>query len=266
MMPKIIVFDIETYRPDWRIRRTRREDFAPSKNSIITVGTFDGKKISISPIVESLNEESDSVEHFLKKLKNFEGSTLVGYNILHFDIPYLVHKSESIGNKCNLVRFKPIDLFWILPYWLHNTSTGREFLDAKPHVGSLWKLEHVVKYILQEDPNPFSNKDVLTLWEMKRFTDIRKHLELDLFHTFSFFESPVIQEALESLRKKGHNKSYCKDTCPYRQLLQHTRHTASCFCALLQESISGEKQLSAIDTIDQPLPKWGISWIPHCWE
>lgn len=42
-MPEPISFDIETYRPNWRAKRTRRDSFDPARNSIITTGLFDGK-------------------------------------------------------------------------------------------------------------------------------------------------------------------------------------------------------------------------------
>ncbi|MHA1330932.1 MAG: 3'-5' exonuclease [Candidatus Hodarchaeales archaeon] len=265
-MPEVVVFDIETYRPDWKIRRTRREDFNPTRNAIITVGIFDGEKILISPIIESLKEERNSVEFFLKKLQTFENPKLIGYNILNFDIPYLVHKSKSVGKDFNAARFKPLDLYWIFPYWLHNTSSGREFFSKGPRLGNLWKFEYVVKHILEENPNPFSNKEIPQLWEMKRFDDIRKHLELDLTYTFSLLKSSAIQEALNDLERKDFDKSRCKDHCPYQQLLLQTPVTASRYCTLLQEIISDEINISAIDVIIQPLPEWGVSWVPHCLE
>ena len=265
-MSEIVVFDIETHRPDWRIRRTRREDLDPARNTIITIGFFDGEEISISPIIKRLEEEKKSVNFFLQKLEDLEGSTLVGYNILGFDIPYLIYKSESMGKDFDLVRFKPLDLYWILPYWLHNTLTGKEFFSEGPRLGNLWKFENVVKHILGENPNPFSNFDILRLWEEERFDDIKKHLELDLVHTFSFFESSVIQEALDDVQKQNLDQSNCGEHCPYRQLIQLTPDRASCYCTLLQKRAPDERILSAIDVISQPLPGWNVSWVPHCLE
>jgi len=265
-MPDIVVFDIETYRPNWRIRKTRREDFDPAKNAITTIGVFDGEELSISPVIENLKDERKSIEFFLSKLGEFEGSTLVGYNILHFDIPYLVYKSKTIGRNCDLTQFQPLDLFWILPYWLHNTLDGREFFNEGPRLGNLWKFEDVVKYILREKANPFSNFDVLGLWEEKRFDDIEKHLELDLIHTFSLFKSQVVQDALNNLQKYHLDTGNCGDRCLYRQPLQRTPDMISYYCTLLRETTSDERTLPAIDVVAHPLPGWDVSWTPHCLE
>lgn len=263
-MSDIVVFDIETYRPDWQIRRMRREDLDPERNIIITTGIFDGEKISISPIVENPKAEGNSVSFFLRKIETFENPIFVGYNILRFDIPYLIHKSKSIGKVFNRIRFRPLDLYWIMPYWLHNTSTGKEFFDKSSYLGNLWKFEYVVEHILEKEPNPFSNKDIPKLWEMKRFDDIRKHLELDLIHTFQFYDSWIIKEVLKNLQKQNLNKSHCLERCPYRQLLQKTSDTASYYCVLLRETTTDERTISAIDVIDYPLPEWDISWLPQC--
>jgi len=265
-MPEILTFDIETYRPDWKIWRTRREDLDPAINAIITTGMFDGKETSISPIIEDMKAERNSIQFFQSKLEEFEGSTLVGYNILHFDVPYLVYKSKSMEKGVDIASFKLLDLYWILPYWLHNIPAGQAFFNRFSHLGNLWKFSNVVKHILKEEPNPFSNTDVFQLWEMGHFDDIKKHLELDLVHTLSLSSSLAIQETLNNLQKQDFNKSHCENRCPYQQLLQQTPDTASCYCTLLQEPTSDKRTLSAIDVIDHPLPERDVSWIPHCLE
>ena len=265
-MSKAIVFDIETYRPDWRVRRTRREALDPAKNTIITLGFFDGKQFSIFPTIENLKDERLVVQFFLSKLEEFEGSAFVGYNILHFDIPFLVYKSELIGRNFEVTSLKPFDLYWILPYCLHNTPTGKDFLGRFSHFGNLWKFSYVVEHILGEQPNPFSNTDIFQLWEMKRFKDIEKHLKLDLVHTFSFLESPLIGEALDHIKKQNFDKSHCEDSCPFQQPLQKTSHKALSYCTLSRDHVLNERGLSAIDVIDCPLPGWDVSWVPCCLE
>jgi len=153
-MPEILTFDIETYRPDWKIWRTRREDLDPAINAIITTGMFDGKETSISPIIEDMKAERNSIQFFQSKLEEFEGSTLVGYNILHFDVPYLVYKSKSMEKGVDIASFKLLDLYWILPYWLHNIPAGQAFFNRFSHLGNLWKFSNVVKHILKEEPKP----------------------------------------------------------------------------------------------------------------
>jgi len=263
-MFEFIVFDIETYRPDWRIRRTRREDLDPTKNTMITVGFLGMNGIAIYPTIEDLKEETQVIHFSLEELSESKDSTLLGYNIFHFDIPYIVYKAKSIGKDVDMTQFRPFDLYWILPYWLHNTPNGRTFLNEASHLGNLWSFENVVKHILQKEANPFSNKEIFQLWEMKRFKDIEKHLQHDLIHTNMFFKSSVIQEALNYVQKQSFNKTRCKDNCPFRQQLQKTPYKAVCYCALLRETLSDEQELSAIDVIDQPLPERNISWIPSC--
>jgi hypothetical protein len=265
-MPDIVVFDIETYRPDWRIRRTRREDLDPARNSIITVGVFDGEELSISPIIQNLEDEGRSVEFFLSKLGEYEGATLVGYNILHFDVPYVIYKSKPIAGDVDLAPFRQLDLFWILPHWFHNVPTGQAFFEQYSNFGNLWKFSDVVNCVLKEKPNPFSNLDVLRLWEERRFDDIKTHLEVDLIHTFSLFESQAVQEALNNLHNQHLDTSHCRAHCPYQQPLQRTPERASHYCTLLRETGSEEKALPAIDVVDYPLPGWDVSWVPQCVE
>ena len=265
-MSQTVVFDIETYRPDWRVRRSRREDLDPAKNTVTTVGFFDGEAHIIYPTIRHLKEEERLIQFFLEKIREFEGSTLVGYNILHFDIPYLVYKSKSMGKDFDITQFKPLDLYWILPYWLHNIPTGKTFINKLSHLGNLWRFDNVVRHILKGEPNPISNRAVLQFWEEKKFEDIEKHLKLDLTHTFSFLKSPSIEETLKQVQKQNFDKSHCKDSCPFRQPLQKTPYTAIAYCTLLQEPVSGGTDLSAIDVIDYPLPGWDISWVPCCLE
>ena len=263
-MANTVVFDIETYRRDWQVRKARSEDLDPEENTVITVGFFDGKDLSISPVIEGLEDEGKPVQFFLERLEMIEGSVLVGYNILHFDIPYLVHKSKATGKNVDIARFRPLDLFWILPYWLHNIPSGREFFKGVSYLGNIWSFENIVKHILREKSNPFTNKDIFELWEKRRFADIEKHLEVDLRYTFSFLNSAIMQETLNSIQGSRFERSYCKGVCPFHRLLQKTRESAYSYCTLFCEIMKGETQQTAIDVIVQDLPERSASWIPRC--
>lgn len=263
-MPDTVVFDIETYRPDWQIRRTRREDLDPERNTIITVGFFDGEEVSVSPTIEDLKDERKPVQFFLDRLEKLTDSVLVGYNILHFDIPFLVHKSKLIKEAVSIAQFKPLDLYWIFPYWLHNIADGMQLLRNTSHLGNLWSFENIVKHILKEESNPFTNRDIFRLWEMRRFCDIEKHLKLDLIHTYSFFNSSVVRKAQDDILNRKLDRSRCKHLCPFRQPLQKTPESAYYYCTLQCEIMSDENEMSAIDVIGQPLPERDASWIPSC--
>jgi DNA polymerase elongation subunit (family B) len=257
------IFDIETYRVDWKIRRTRREDFDPANNTIITFGLFDGRNVAIYPIIENLNEEKTLIESFFEKLQNVEIPILVGYNILHFDIPHLVYKINSIGKKIDISRFKPLDLYWILPYWLQNSSGGRKLATNFPGLGKLWRLDDVVQKILGLEPNPFPNQEIFSLWEARRFSDIEKHLERDLHNTFALLNSPVFSETIGNERI-AFDKNICDESCPFRRPLQKTSEKAVQYCTLLRQEVSNEVALSAIDVVDYPLPVRNVSWSPPC--
>jgi DNA polymerase elongation subunit (family B) len=263
-MTNFIVFDIETYRSDWQVQQPRREAFDPTKNAIIAIGTNDGKNVTVFPVVEDLREEKTLVRHFFKKLQEFEDSILVGYNILHFDIPYVVQKLNLIGQQIDMSRFRPLDLYWILPYWLQNSPKGKELGNSLLHLGRLWKFEDVVRHILRREANPFSNKDVFRLWETKRFGDIEKHLERDLADTYSLLELPAIKETMEETRKLVSGKEHCEESCPFKRPLQKTPEKANYYCTLLQHNVSNETMLKAVDVIDFPLPRRGVSWTPLC--
>jgi len=223
-----------------------------------------GARRIVYPVIEDLKKEKEPVEFLITKLGEIECSTLVGYNILHFDIPYLVYKAGTIGKDANLSRFKILDLFWVLPYWLHNVPSGKAFLKTAPHLGNLWKLEKVVEYFLGENPNPFSNKDVPRLWERKQFREIEKHLEFDLIHTFSFLKSSLIQEALDHVQRQHFDMGSCREMCPFRQFLLKSPERAFPYCTLLQKQTSDERRTHAIDIIDYPLPARDITWVPPC--
>jgi len=228
------------------------------------MGFFDGEKVSIYPIIKILEEEKNVIDFFLKKLDEFDGSTLIGYNILRFDIPYLVHKAETINEDIDFIQFKPIDLFWILPYWFHNIPDGRVFFSKIPNSGNLWKFENVVEHILRKKPNPVSNKEVFELWEKKEYEKIEKHLELDLIHTHLLIESSAIQETLNYIQNQHINKSNCSEFCPFQRFIQKSSNRVSCYCTLQQKPVLDERSFTAIDTIDFPLPRRGTSWTPHC--
>jgi DNA polymerase elongation subunit (family B) len=263
-MSQSIVFDIETYNPNQRQNLTRREAFDPARNNIITIGFFDGKNVSIFPTIRILEEEKNVIEFFLKKIDEFRDSILVGYNILHFDVPYLVHKTKTVNKDIDFFQFKPLDLFWVLPYWFHNIPSGRAFFNKHPYFGDLWKFENVVEHILKEKPNPVSNKDVHDLWEKKEYGKIEKHLEMDLLHTYLLLKSSAIQETLNHVQNQYIDKNNCSELCPFQQFIQKSSDRVSCYCTLQQEPVLDERILTAIDTIDFPLPRRGTSWIPHC--
>ena len=263
-MPETLVFDIETYRPSSDILRTRREDFDPKRNTIVTVGIFDGKQTSIYPTIQDLSKEDELVLFFLGKLQQAQNPILIGFNILHFDVPYMVHKAELFGRKFDPTMLKPLDLYWILPYWLRNTPTGKEFSKKNPSAGNLWKFENVVSLILKERANPISNRDIQRLWEAKRFQDIDRHLELDLVNTFSFFKSQPIQESLNHIQKQTLDKKHCQQSCPFQRPLSRTYNTAIGYCTLLREPTTKEIEMSPVDAICCSLPQRDISWVPWC--
>lgn len=260
----MIVFDIETYRSDSKVPQSRRQAFDPAKNTVIAIGVFDGRNATVFPVIENLKQEENLVRSFFKKLHESTGSILAGYNILHFDIPYVVHKLNSAGQEVDLSKFRPLDLYWILPYWLQNSSDGIKIADRFPQLGKLWRFEDVVKHILRVEANPFSNRDISNLWEMKRFGDIQEHLERDLVDAYSLLELPTIKETMDDMTELALDERCCKDCCPFRRPLQKTTEKAIYYCTLLQHNLSDETTLPAVDVIDFPLPSRGISWNPLC--
>lgn len=263
-MSKAVVFDIETYRKDWNVPLARREAFDPARNTIITAGIFDGRNVVILPVIENLTGENGLVGSFFDILNKAGESILAGYNILHFDIPHIVHKLNLTGRVADLSQFKPLDLYWILPYWLNSSSAGIKLAQNFPQLGKLWRFEDVVKNILKLEANPFPNRNIPHLWEMKRFADIEKHLERDLVDTYSLLELPTIKETMDQVRKFGKGERSCREMCPFRRPLQKTSKKAVYYCALLQREVSNEVTLSAIDVIDFPLPRRDVSWLLPC--
>ena len=258
------VFDIETYRPDWRVWKSRRDALDPARNTIITLGIFDGKNLVLSNVIEKLDSEKEVLTFFFKNCKNFVDTILVGYNILHFDIPYLVYKAEQVKTEFDSISFKPLDLFWIFPYWLHNTQEGKSFFNRFHHLGNLWKFENIVKYVLNESPNPIPNKEIMELWEKNEYEKINEHLKLDLIHTFSFLKSKIIQEAIEHIQEQKLDLDSCQKTCPFRTILSTKTLKAVYYCSLLQKPVSKKSRITVLDAVDYRLPERGISWKPPC--
>jgi DNA polymerase elongation subunit (family B) len=263
-MQESAVFDIETVHPEERTRKSRREDFDLSRNFIITAGLFDGIETSISPVIEDLNDENGSIVYFLKKLRELGARTLIGYNVLRFDIPYLTYKSKLAGLSFDPTQFRILDLYWILPYWLHNIPSGINFYRIIDNGRSLWGFEDVDRLILNQEPNPTSNKEINRLWYEKEFRKIEEHLKIDLLHVFQFLNSSVIKESLSWAEKCSFEKSRCGDRCVFQMPLQKTSNKTVGYCALLQNYTSDEKEMQAIDVVSKPLPPWGASWVPHC--
>ena len=85
-MTNLLVFDIETYRPNWRDKNLpRREQFNPTKHQLTIIGVYDGQEIQLSPIAKSASEEPQLLRWFEKVVKNHH---LVGYNIFSFMVPF----------------------------------------------------------------------------------------------------------------------------------------------------------------------------------
>ena len=145
-MSHFLVFDIETYSPKWGTESTRRLELDPNENSIITIGIYDGNEISIYPTIKDFRQENEPLDFFLSRLKESENSIIVGFNILRFDIPYLFYKTKVFGRDLDLTKLDLLDLYWILPYWLHNLPDGIEFSRKSEYLGNLWNLDKVRKF------------------------------------------------------------------------------------------------------------------------
>ncbi|MBN1169524.1 ribonuclease H-like domain-containing protein [Candidatus Micrarchaeota archaeon] len=101
---KILAFDIETYNPVGAPREHKDPiimiSYAGDKKGVISC------KKSKNRFVETVKDEKQMLERFVEIVKQENPDVLVGYNSATFDLPYLKARSDVLGIKLDLGRFR----------------------------------------------------------------------------------------------------------------------------------------------------------------
>ena len=228
------------------------------------IGVHNGKTIEISPITPLGFPDKEEAAIKWIAIKFEAADTIVGFNILKFDIPYLVHKSQKYGIKLKLENKRLVDLFWFVPAWLENTRGGHKFIESYD-IGRILSLNKVEKYFLNKPKNPISHEEYFRFYEEKEYAKITEKLRVDLKSTFELLHSGQIAETLDWLQTTKIDPKKCLRTCAFRVMHSITAETAHGFCPLISKAVGSPINFGTKDVIGgQPLPSKDIKFLPKC--
>lgn len=259
-----IIFDIETYRPDHGKFKDRRIELDPDYNYITIIGIYDGKHLQFSPVtpIGQDKEEQKAIKWFSKKVANVE--CIVGFNLLGFDIPYLVHKGPKYDINIDFSSKKIIDLYWFIPAWLEHTDSGSSILEQYD-LGKIWNLNLVEQHILRKPKNSISHDQYFKLYEQQQYDKIIEKLKTDLLSSYELLASKEMDDVFAWIHGIKIDYEHCIRTCPFRRMISISPSKSKAFCSLVSKSVSNEVNLKPIESIVYPKP-WDATFKALCIE
>lgn len=260
----MLVFDIETFRRERGVFRDRRIELNPETNYITLIGTYDGQTLDFSPVTPlgSAEKEKDAIRWVSEKFKSVQ--TIVGFNILKFDIPFLVYKSIKYGIDLDVSSKKIIDLFFFPAAWLDNTDGGRRFAE-KYAIGKILSLNKIEKYILNKPVNPISHDRYFEMYEARQYDGIVGKLREDLFSTYEFMASQQVNETFGWIDAAKIDIARCIKTCPFRTYLSISQEHSQVFCPLVSKTVSERVRVTPADVVGrQQLPERDAQFNARC--
>lgn len=102
ILPKILYFDIETYDDGHGIDYERNPILIISLSFKDIHKTLVAKHIQHDDTTEVFSSESEMLERFVDLIKEYKPDAISGYNILNFDIPYILHRLKKYQLPINL--------------------------------------------------------------------------------------------------------------------------------------------------------------------
>lgn len=206
LYPKILSFDMEVYSDNsYKMPSNNPGDVIFQISCVIkqdkyeekTIFTFDNDKNSIknSDLLEDVNvilfdREPELIESFIDYINEQKPNIITGYNILQFDIDYLIKRSERLLliDKLKMIGFcsdpKP-EIEEI--QWSSNAYSDQLFkfinwegiilLDLLPIIKRDYKLntyslKNVSKTFLSDTKDPITHKDIIKAYKNKENLDI----------------------------------------------------------------------------------------------
>ena len=173
-----IIVDIETAPLDMAEHEALPEDerfklLNPIDSRIVAIGLRHGGETAIFMDEDERKLLESFWSEFNARRMRTPGSIIVGFNILHFDIPFLT--SRSFINDVQITPFK-----------LKHVIDVREKLNAYRSGKSRGSLKDYAR-ALGDTPEDTGSK-VAEWWKEKKFDEIKKYLSLDLEMTEHVFE------------------------------------------------------------------------------
>ena len=138
------------------------EEYRGSKS--VTLSTRPGKGI------EALSSEKEMLEKFIEIINEFDADVLTGYNIVGYDLPYLLKRMEKnrvrpVFGRCKMKNVRD-DVFASR----HRISiTGRIVADAFTMIKKGWNLKRygldfVAKELIGEEKNDVKKSEIGKFW------------------------------------------------------------------------------------------------------
>ncbi len=154
----------------------------PYHSKLITAQLMDGRNVYIwkeweigeGPAIKGL------LEHLRTKPRNLE---VVGYNVLAFDLPFIVGRLALANEMGESV---------------HQLLHSRKWLDLYHLLGGDWRsMDYWIARHGIKRTCPYTGKDVPSLYDQRRYSDIVAHAEEDLFLCERVFAGPFVRQLME---------------------------------------------------------------------
>ncbi len=198
-LPKIMVFDLEVNstnpsampkanKPGDKIFQIScvfgREGSKDYKPYLLTLGKADNAFVGENVIIKTFKTEADLIQGFTNLVNTENPNIIAGYNIMEFDIPYMIDRSQfnlcvsefqKIGfHKYNIAEKKTIK--WSSSAYKNQEfhfleAEGRLFIDLLPLVKRDYKMDNyrlktISDFFLGETKDPLSAKGIFKCYRL----------------------------------------------------------------------------------------------------
>jgi len=156
-----IIFDIET------------TGLSAIRDSLIAIGYKIGES-EIKVLTVENSGERQIVADFLSVINTFEEPVIIGYNIHHFDLPFILAKALKYELDVSKVLFSPrIDLMYLVKRYLAN--------------GMLLSLADITEFFDIENNDDTNGAQMPIFYQNGNFEAIRKHCYSDVEVTYKLY-------------------------------------------------------------------------------
>jgi hypothetical protein len=146
----------------------------PDLARIVAIGLYtDDSNFSVS-IADTAQQEITAIELFWESLGPYPYPRLIGFNVLGFDLPVIIRRSQYLG-----IKTKPLQMGKYRHQDVDDLMTILNF-DGAIKTHSLKFYAHRFGVLV---PDPVDGKDIGALVEAKDWPAISNHCKADLFTT-----------------------------------------------------------------------------------
>lgn len=191
VMPNILSFDIETYssNPNVMPNPTKNSDCIYqiscifSKNGrerhLLTLGNPDPKTVGENVVLHCYKNEIKLIYGFIQLVEQYNPHVITGYNIMGFDIQYLIKRAELFHMKPSLLKLgmfqgqsgREVQSRLKNGQEIHYFDMeGRIWIDLLPFVRETYslanyKLDTVAHHFLQANKDPITHHDIFDAYK-----------------------------------------------------------------------------------------------------